>query len=65
MTNRVILIQSLGLLSIGYDPIFIGTILDFIVNIIDAEFDAVINNREVESENYATYKGSYFAYSQI
>lgn len=61
MTNRVILIQNLGLLSIGYDPIFIGTILDFIANIIDA----VINNREVESENYATYKGSYFAYSQI
>lgn len=59
------MIQNLGLLSIGYDPIFIGTILDFIANIIHTGFDAVINNKQVESKNYATYKGSYFAYSQI
>ena len=55
----------MGLLSIGYDPIFIGTILDFIATIIHTALNAVTNNRAVESKSYATYKGSYFAYSQI
>ena len=43
----------MGLLSIGYDPIFIGTILDFTAYFF------------IQSKNYTTYKGSYFAYSQI
>ncbi|WP_352338631.1 hypothetical protein [Psychrobacter sp. 16-MNA-CIBAN-0192] len=55
----------MGLLSIGYDPIFIGTILDFMANIIHPELNAGISNMALESKNYATYKGSYFAYSQI